>query len=300
MALIAIDIKADDEVIIPNRTWIATAHAVHFLRAKVVPVDVQSDIPIIDIDLIEKSITAKTKAIIIVHMNGRGSDMDKIKSLALKYNLYIIEDAAQAFGSKNSKSFLGTQSDIGCFSLSVAKTISSGQGGFLVTKNDILANKLRAIRTHGVESIKDPKDWHSFGFNFRYTDVLASLAIEQLKKIEARIKHLIFIYKYYEKELLNTDFKLIPVNIEIGEVPQYIECLVPKRDRWIELLKKNDIETRPFYPDINTARYLNYKKIKFRSSEPYSKMGVYLPSGPNQRIQDIKKCIEVIQKGLAS
>ena len=298
LALMAIDVEPDDEVIIPNRTWIATAHAVSLLKAKVVPVDVQADLPSINTDLIEKSITNKTKAIIAVHMNGRSSNMKKIKSIATKYKLFVIEDAAQALGSKNNKGFLGTQSDIGCFSLSVAKTVSSGQGGFLVTDNNKLAKKIRAMRTHGIENVKDPKRWQMLGFNFRYTDVLASIAIEQLKKINERVAYLKFIYKHYEKGLLNTDFKLIPVNINSGEVPQYIECLVPRRDKWIKLFNKHSIETRPFYPDINTAKYLNCSQLSFKSSKLFAKRGIYLPCGPDQKIQDINKCIKIIKDGL--
>ena len=161
--------------IIPNRTWIATAHAIHLLGAKVVPVDVQEDKPIIDIYKLKKAITLKTKVIIPVHMNGRGSDIEEIRSIAKKSNIKVVEDSAQAIGSKNKFGFLGTQSDIGCCSLSVAKTISSGQGEFIVTNNKKLSNKIRAMRTHGVENVKDPKKWNMPDFNFRYTDIQAIL-----------------------------------------------------------------------------------------------------------------------------
>jgi len=181
-ALMAIETKPGDEVIVPNRTWIATAHAVKLLGAKVIPVDVEVDRPIIDANQVFRAITSRTRAIIPVHMNGRSADMRRIREIAKQNHLFVIEDAAQAIASKNADGFLGTQSDIGCFSLSVAKTIATGQGGFAVTNNDSLAEKLRSIRTHGVENVKDPGKWVMAGFNFRFTDVLASIGIEQLKR----------------------------------------------------------------------------------------------------------------------
>jgi len=294
LALMAVGVKPGDEVIVPNRTWIATAHAVHLLGAKVVLVDVESHRPIIDITKIEAVITAKTKAIIPVHMNGRSVDMIGLKRLAKKHQLFIIEDAAQAFSSKNSRGFLGTQSDVGCFSLSMAKIMATGQGGFAVTNNANLANKLRAIRTHGVENVKDPQQWQMVGFNFRYTDIQAAIGIEQLKKIPSRKAHLIDIYQQYEQGLRTSPLTLIPADIEQGEVPIYAEFLVPNRNEWINRLSENNIETRPFYPCINKADYFDYFDINFPNAQLYGDQGLYLPSGPAQSIENIKQVIKTV------
>ncbi len=296
IALMAIGICPGDEVIVPNRTWIATAHAVHLLGAKVILVDTEEKRPIIDTTLIENKISSKTKAIIPVHMNGRSCDMVKINQIAKKHNLFVIEDAAQAIGSRNSKGLLGTQSDIGCFSLSVAKTISTGQGGFTVTNNNELANKIRAIRTHGVENVKDPYEWPMPGHNFRFNDLAASIGIEQLKRLPKRIKHLKNIYELYKEHLKGSEFKLIPVDITSGEVPVYNEFLISKRDIWVKKLADHDIETRSFYPSINSARYLEQTKERYINSEAFSKSGIYLPSGPDQPISAIKKTINTINK----
>jgi perosamine synthetase len=299
LALMSIDVGHGDEVIIPNRTWISTAHAVHLLGAKVVTVDVQPLKPVMEINNIESVITSKTKAIIPVHMNGRSTDMNAIRQIAKKYKLKVIEDAAQAIGSRNNKGFLGSQSDIGCFSLSVAKTISSGQGGFVTTNNKVIANKIKAMRTHGVENVKDPKKWIMAGFNFRYTDLLASIAIEQLKQINKRLNSLKKLYKFYEDGLKNTPFTQIPVDIDKGEVPVYIEYLVPSsRKKWIEYLYKSGIEIRPFYPNIDSASYLKCKVKTKKNSQVFSKYGVYLPSGPDQSIENASKCIQSIKKNL--
>jgi len=296
MALMSIGIKPDDEVIVPNRTWIATAHAVHIIGAKVVLVDVELNRPIIDAEKIEEKITSKTRAILPVHMNGRSANMKRIKEISKKYNLYVVEDAAQALGSRNSDGYLGTQSDVGCFSLSVAKVISTGQGGFVVTNDNELADKMRAIRTHGVENVKDPDSWVMPGFNFRFTDIQASIGLEQLKRLPERIKYLCNIYRRYERGLNSSPFSIIPVDLSIGEVPVYSEFLVEDRKKWMEKLKKEKIETRPFYPSINTAEYLGQGKEKFVNSRCFCDNGLYLPSGPSQEVASINRCIESINR----
>jgi dTDP-4-amino-4,6-dideoxygalactose transaminase len=244
---------------------------------------------------LENLINKKTKVLIPVHMNGRSSDMVAINSIAKKYNLRVVEDAAQALGSRNAIGFLGTQSDIGCFSLSVAKTISTGQGGFCVTNDSYLASKMRAIRTHGVENVKDPESWQMMGFNFRFTDILAAIGIEQLKKIDKRIEHLRKIYLKYEKELSDTAFKQIPVDIEAGEVPIYSEFLVSNRDYWSNELGRQGIETRLFYPSIHTAPYFQTEDTVQKNSTRFSKLGIYLPSGPAQPLENIDYCIGCIK-----
>ena len=210
MALMAVGVHSGDEVIVPNRTWIATAHAAHLLGAKVILVDVEEERPIIDVAQIEKAITVQTKAIIPVHMNGRSADMQAIKKIASKYKISVVEDAAQAIASRNKDGYLGTQSDIGCFSLSVAKTIATGQGGFVATDNKELAGRMRAIRTHGVENVKNVESWIMPGFNFRFTDIQASIGIEQLKRLPDRISKLRELYSAYKKGLQNSVFQIIP------------------------------------------------------------------------------------------
>ena len=299
LSLMSMDIGPGDEVIIPNRTWISAAHAVHMLGGKVVTIDVEENRPVIDTNKLIQAITSKTKVIIPVHMNGRSCNMNEIMFIAKKFNIKVIEDAAQAMGSKNHSGFLGTQSDVGCFSLSVAKIISSGQGGFVVTNDKKIANKIRAMRTHGLENVKDPNKWIMPGFNFRYTDLLASIAIEQLKQINERKKRLINLYHLYEKGLNDTPLVIIPVDIENGEVPIYIEYLVPNnRQLWIDTLLNNGVETRPFYPNINSANYFGCKIEKMQNSEKFAKKGIYLPSGPNQTSTDVFKVIDIIKRNV--
>jgi dTDP-4-amino-4,6-dideoxygalactose transaminase len=295
MALMAAGIKPGDEVIVPNRTWIAAAHAPLILGAKVRLVDVESERPIMDVTQFENLITPRTKAIIPAHLNGRSVNMREVHRIAQKNDLVVIEDAAQALGSRNEDGFLGTQSDMGCFSLSVAKIISTGQGGFVVTKNESLYKKLVAIRTHGVSDVINAQ-WTQLGFNFRFTDILASIGIHQIKRLPERIKKVKKIYKHYETAIQDLPFiKLIPVDIKNGEIPIYIETLCPDRDRLIKFLAANSIETRPFYPDLNLAQYFE-NPGRFPNSEVFGNQGLFLPSGPAQHIENIDRVINTLKK----
>ena len=171
LAMMVLEIGLGDEVIIPDRTWIATAHAVINAGATPIVVDTEVDRPVMSVESMEKAISEKTKAIIPVHMNGRGVDMEKVIGIAEAKNIKIVEDAAQAFMSKHKGKYLGTYGDIGCFSLSMAKLISTGQGGFIVTNSGELNTRIRRMRTHGVSSTFEPERWDMKGGNFRYTEL---------------------------------------------------------------------------------------------------------------------------------
>ena len=175
--------------------------------------------------------------IIPIHMGGRGSDIDKIKKIIKGKKISIIEDAAQAFGSKYKKNFLGTKSDIGCFSLSVAKTISSGQGGFLVTNNKKINSKLKKLKNNGLKQIKNINSWSKLGFNFKFTDIAATIAITELEKFNIYKKIIRHIQRYL-KNINNKNLKIIEVDIDNGEIPQYVEVLVNNRNKIIKYLKK--------------------------------------------------------------
>ena len=288
LAYLSQGVGPGDEVIVPNRTWIATGHAASILGAKVILADVLPHSPIIDPNKIESLITKRTKIIVAVHMNGRGADMKKLKNISEKFSISIVEDAAQALFSKNKHGFLGTQSEVGCFSLSVGKIISTGQGGLVVTHNKDLAEKMRKIRTHGLEHVKDPNSWNMPGYNFRYTDIQASIGLEQIRLLPKRAKYLCEIYDFYKNEIKNKVFKLIPVKINEGEIPVYNEYLIENRGQWIKKLEHLGIETRRFYPDLSEAHY--YKKHQPHIVNPtiFGSNGIYLPSGPTQPIQNIK------------
>lgn len=293
MALLACGIGPGDEVIVPNRTWIATAHAVVLLGAKPIFVDCQRDLPIVDAEAIEPLITSRTRAIIPVHLNGRSADMNAIHNIARKHGLRVVEDAAQALCSRNEAGFLGTQSDVGCFSLSVTKIITTGQGGFVVTREEGLAKRLVSIRTHGIADVIDPT-YTEFGFNFRFTDVLASFGLAQLERLQLRIEHAKAIYRLYDEALADlSSFTMIPVDIAAGEIPVYVEVLCEDRKGLVEYLRDRNIQARPFSPDLNVAPYMSTSRA-FPNSARFGEHGVCLPSGGEQPLDNVRRVIQAL------
>ncbi len=295
MSAWAAGVGAGDEVIVPNRTWIATAHAPLLLGATVKLVDVERDRPVINADAIKAAITPRTKAIMPVHLCGRSADMRTINAIARDHQLTVIEDAAQALGSRNADGLLGTQSDMGCFSLSVAKIISTGQGGFIATKSEAHYKRLVGMRTHGVGDVVNAA-WERPGFNFRFTDILAAIGIEQLKLLPRRIEQVKTIYQLYKEGLSGIPaLKLIPVDVDAGEIPVYVEVLCESRDRLIDFLDARGIQCRPYYPDLSHAAYFD-NSGDFPNSGQFDKCGVYLPAGPEQSLENISLVIESLRQ----
>jgi dTDP-4-amino-4,6-dideoxygalactose transaminase len=294
MALLAAGVGPGDEVIVPNRTWIASAHAPLLLGAKVVLVDVETDRPIIDASQIEKKITSRTKVIMPVHLNGRSADMGAINCIAAAHGLLVVEDAAQALCSRNAAGLLGCQSFAGCFSLSVAKIISTGQGGFVVTRNAETYERLRLMRTHGVSDVVNAS-YTQMGFNFRFTDILASIGVVQLHRLSDRINKVKAIYAKYAAAMPDFPFlKFIPVDIEAGEIPIYIEVLCVERDQLVKFLANQGIQTRLFYPDLHRAEYFGNSGY-FPNSEIFAAQGIFLPCGPEQPLENVDRVLEALR-----
>ena len=263
LALMSVGVGPNDEVIVPNRTWISTAHAATLLGARVIVCDVEKSRPLLDI--------------------------------AQKHKLIVIEDAAQALGSRSKNRLLGTLGDIGCFSFSVAKALATGQGGIAVTDNAELAVRLRSLRTHGIEHIKEPGIWVMPGTNFRFTDIAASIGIVQLGKLENRLIRAVTVYERYRDAFSLIDgIDEIPISLESGEVPVYNEFLFEARDPLVNYLNKQGIDTRLSYPNLDKAKYLSRVSDFYPNSEKYSKSGLILPSGPAQSDEDIEFVIQSI------
>ncbi|MCF7916164.1 MAG: DegT/DnrJ/EryC1/StrS family aminotransferase [Candidatus Omnitrophica bacterium] len=295
MALLAFGVNPGDEVIVPGLTFVATAQAPLLLGAKIKLVDVGLDKPVIDVGKLEKAITAKTKAIIPVHLNGRAADIKRINKIAAKYGIKVIEDAVQAFGVKVNGSYLGTQSDLGVFSLGITKLITSIRGGFLAVKDKTLAKKLKKIRNHGLSSSSNYSSSDIMGFNFEFNDVLASVGLVQTQKIKEKIKFQKNIYAFYKQALKDLNYiKIIKVDIEKGELPLWMEVVCKKRDKLIDLLKTMHIQAKPFYPALSSLSYLKNKE-SLDNSKFYASCGLILPSGDGQSRKNLEKVVKALR-----
>lgn len=208
LALLAAGIKLGDEVIVPAFSYIATANVVELVGATPIFVDIDISTFNINVNLIEKAITSKTKAIIPVHEFGLPADMDSILEIAKQHNLVVIEDAACALGAKYKNRFAGTMGDFGSFSLHPRKAITSGEGGILLAKKQEHTNFIKSMRNHGIEMNEGVMEFIYAGYNYRMTDFQAALVSSQFERLETKIQTRQEIAKKYLSEIKNDKIKL--------------------------------------------------------------------------------------------
>lgn len=216
LALIALGIKAGDEVIVPAFSYMATANVVELVGAKPVFVDIDLKTFNIDVTKIEQAVTSKTRAIIPVHEFGLACDIDAVMAIAKTKGLYVIEDAACALGALYGGKHVGSFGDFGSFSLHPRKAISSGEGGVLITNNVFYDNKIKLLRNHGTEYIDGVMDFTEFGYNYRMTDFQAALVVSQLDRLQKSIDYKNELAAIYFKEL-KTD------KIQLPFIPDYTQ-----------------------------------------------------------------------------
>jgi perosamine synthetase len=275
IALMALDIKAGDDIIVPNYTMIASINSIKAVGANPIIVDVDPDTLTVSLDIIKANITPNTKGLMHVSLNNRHKDIDIIASYCKENNVYLIEDAAQSLGCFVESKHFGTFGDIGCFSLSTPKIISTGQGGFLITNNADLASKIRMIKNFGRKT-GGIDVFEVFGINYKFTDIQAVIGIEQMKKLPNRVIRLRQIFDLYKKYLNDLHCKTIDPQSDEW-IPWFIDIFVNKRDELMNFLKIHNIQTRATYPEINkTPMY--YSDITYPISNSVSNNGLFLPS----------------------
>lgn len=272
----ALGVGAGDEVIVPDFTMVASPNSVVMAGAKPVFVDIKKEDLCIDLAEVEKKITKKTKAIMPVAVNGRAPDMDALVDVSKKRKIFIIEDAAQAFGSYYKKKHLGTIGDIGSFSFSTPKVITTGQGGALVTDNKEFNDKIIRIKDFGRIN-RNSQDHDEIGYNFKFTDIQAAVGVAQMKKLSWRLKRKKEMYKLY-KDCLKSVSKVKFIKTDLLKTsPWYIDIIVEDPISLNKYLKSKNIGTRLFYPAIHTTKpYLGFGK--FPNSSWASAHGLWLPS----------------------
>lgn len=276
-ALLAVGIVPGDEVIVPDFTMAATSHAAAILGAKPIFVDVEPETLCMNFDLMEKAVTKKTKAVICVDLNGRyPKEFDKIIEYCKQNKIWLIEDAAQALGSNYKGKALGNFGDIGSFSFSMPKIITTGQGGAIVTESKELYEKIVQIRDFGREKT-GYEHYMVIGANFKFTDIQAVIGIEQMKKMPVRVPKKKEICKKYDERLKHiSELKLFNNNYE-ETTPCFYEILCERREELIEYLKQNNIDTRRFYTPLHMAPAYSVE-TNCPVTEEISVKGLWLPS----------------------
>ncbi len=299
LALKALGIKKNDEVIVPNITFPATANAVELAGAKLVLVDANEKNLLISEQSLLKKITKKTKAIITVHISGRGDNIKNILKIIKNKKIYLIEDAAEAFMSRHEKKYLGTYGHMGCFSFAPNKIFTTGQGGVIVTNNKSFYKKLIRLKDQGRlgPTTGGEDKYVSFGYNFKFTNLQAALGLSQLINIKKRINILKNHYKFYKKNLIEgKNFKLIGFDLKNGELPLWVDVFSSNRNQLFNFLKKHRINCRYFWHPLNTCKpYKQSFNGLYNSKKLYGKL-MWLPSSLNLKKKDLKKICNLINK----
>ena len=262
MALRAIGVGPGDEVIVPNFTFIASANAVEMCGAKPVFVDVKEDLQI-DVDKCIRLVNHRTKAIMPVHVYGMACDMDEIMEFAKNYKIKVVEDAAQGIGITWKGKHTGTFGDVGSFSFFADKTLTTGEGGMVVTNDKDLYEKLLYLRNQG--RIDRGSFIHpELGYNFRMTDLQSAIGLSQFEKLPEIIEKKSEILKTY-KNLLNPKIKIIEPSESSNHIPFRVCIIIPNgSQKLMEYMKENGIETRTFfYPLHKQPCYMKKKKTIF-------------------------------------
>ncbi|MDA7803421.1 aminotransferase class I/II-fold pyridoxal phosphate-dependent enzyme [Crocinitomix sp.] len=289
LALEALGVGKGDEVIVPDLTFAATINAVLYAGATPVIVDVDVDRWTICPNAIEKAITAKTKAIIPVHVYGQPCEMDRIMDISQKHKLFVVEDCAEAHGATFKGEKVGSFGHISTFSFFANKIITTGEGGMCVTNDTELDAKMRILRDHGMSPSK--RYWHDVvGYNYRMTNLQAAIGCGQLERIEEILAGRDDIEKRYKKTFIGNSFKFQSIFQNSAKVVWLICGTVPnRRDEFIEMLKGKMIDARPFfYPLSEMPIYSKYTHSN-TNSVLISKIGINLPTVLDTNIEEIQE-----------
>ena len=263
LALLALDVKPGDEVIVPSFTYVATANAVRYCGAEPVFIDVQPDTWCMNPDCIEPAITSRTRGIIPVHLYGHPADMDPINDIAKKYKLWVIEDAAEAALAQYKGKSVGGLSDVATFSFHITKVFTSGEGGALTLSDERLESLIRLMYSHGMDS-KRRFYFPIVGYNYRLTNLSAAILCAQIERHESLLERRHEIFRIYTDMLRDTPgISLRPIASWAKLSPWLFSITVDtaafghSREVLMSTLAQNGIDSRPFFIPVHTLPAFN-------------------------------------------
>ena len=312
LANVAAGIGPGDEVILPSLTFVATANSVLYTGATPVFADITSETDLnISPEDIEKKITPKTKAILVVHYAGYPCDMPKILGIAQRHNLIVLEDAAHAPGAGIGKKSCGTFGICGSFSFFSNKNLATGEGGMLTMDNEKIASKLKLIRSHGMTTLTlDRFKGHAYtydvvdlGYNYRTSEIASAIGLVQLNKLANKNKKRAQLVQKYNSLLMEVDGLTIPFTDHFGTSSYHIyPILLDKkfgREKFMEYLKEGGIQTSIHYPPIHQFSY--HRKIwdknnRLEKTEDVASREVTLPLYPAMTEVDVVMVVNQIKQ----
>ncbi len=303
LALKAVGIGHGDEVIVPDITFIASANAVTLTGASVKIIDVDPNTLNLDASKLSQAITPRTRAIMVVHVSGRTASITEILKFARDRDLAVIEDAAEALGSRLNGRCLGTFGTLGCISFSANKTLSTGQGGMVFTDNPQLAVRLRQLKDQGRATRgTGGEDSHQVvGYNFKLTNLQAAIGLGQFSHLEKRLSKMGEIYERYHRNLKGlTGIRLIGFDTSSGMRPQWTDAAVENRETLVQYLSANKIQCRKFWHPLHRQPpYLQPDDLYPSTTSLVGKL-LWLPSAFTLSMNEIDWVCHHIRKHLCT
>lgn len=312
LACLALGIGKGDEVIVPALTFVATANAVLYTGADVRFAEVAGSHDLnISPEQIERQITPRTRAIIVMHYSGSPCQMDAIMDIASRHNLTVIEDAAHAPGASLKGRSLGTWGDVGCFSFFSNKNLSTGEGGMLVTNRDDVAAKVRLLRSHGMTTLTwDRHQGHAYtydvvdlGYNYRIDEIRSALGLVQLHKLKVDNARRKAVTERYWSEL-DVSGAALPFRGAAGEPAFHIfPMLLPvgvDRLKFIDYMRTEGIQTSIHYPPIHQFSYYRerFPGVSLPITESVAQREVTLPLYPTMADKLVELVISAVRQAL--
>ncbi len=301
LALVAMDIKARYEIIVPNFSFAATINSILYTGATPVLADIEPDTLNVSVESLEKAVTKNTKAIMVVHTYGHPANMDVIEAFAKKHNIAIIEDAAEAHGAEYRGKRVGGFGTVSCFSFYGNKTITTGEGGMCLTDDEELYKKMLLLRDHGMR--KEKKYWHEVvGYNYRITNLQAALGCAQLERINEFLTAKRKNAELYKELLKDVPWIILPIEKEYAKNSYWMFTILLgenapyKRDELAQKLKEKNIDSRViFYPISDMPPYQQYNNANLAVSKKVAYTGLSLPSSTKITEEEIRYICETIK-----
>ncbi len=297
LALLALGIGPEAEVIVPTLTYIASVNAIAYTGATPVFCDSLQSTWQMDPDDVRRKITPRTRAILAVHLYGHPCEMDDLMKIAHEHNLFLVEDCAEAFGSLYKGRHVGTFGDIGTFSFFGNKTITTGEGGMVVTGDETLHDRMTHFKGQGLAKYREY--WHDvIGYNYRMTNICAAIGLAQLEQADSFVAKKRQVAEWYKRELQGSP---VTLQNEVGDVRHsywMVSILVPEasdRDPLQSALRERGIETRPLFYPVHSMPMYSSGFQRHPVAESLGWRGINLPSYPGLEESSVKEICAVIK-----
>lgn len=294
-ALMALDLEPGDEVLVPDFTMAGTPNAVLLAGGVPVFVDIDARTLTMDPHAAEAAITSRTRVVLPVHFNGRPADMAALGTLADRHGLIIVEDAAQALGSRLNGQHLGTFGALGCFSLATTKVITTGQGGMIVTANENLYDRIERLKDHGRRDRS--ADYHEqIGYNFKFTDLQAAIGLAQMQKLAYRVERKKEMFALYRQLLVDLPVDFVETDLQQTS-PWFMDVYVDDPKSLGQFLREEGIGSRPVYPPLHTQPCYAHLRPSgsFPTTERLAQRGLFLPSSSFLTDDQIREVCDAIR-----